>query len=107
MDYAQSKYLLKRIEIPVPVQQRVPFAHAKRRNPAINRLAHGVTLLPKSPEIPRRRDPKTRASCLNNFEAAEFAQDPLEHAFVAIASQNFEQNHVVKSQTLPLEFPSH
>ena len=85
--------------------QGVPFADAKRRNPAINRLAYGITFLPKSPEIPRRRDRKTRASRLHNFEAVEFAQDALEQTVVAIALQNFAQNQVGKPQTLPLEFP--
>ena len=61
------------------MQKRVPLLNAKRGNPAIDGFAHGVALLPKAPEIPRRDDRQSRAACLENLEPAELAQNAEVH----------------------------
>ncbi len=87
-DHRQAQLRLKWIEIPTPVQKRMPLLNAKRGNPAIDCFAHRVAPLPKAPEIPRRGDRQVRAARLENLEPAKFAQYSAKRDVIANPLQN-------------------
>jgi len=87
-NYPQAELGLERIEIPVSVQQRMPLLDAKRGNPAINGLAHGVATLSQFAIIPRCDNRQLLASGRENLEAAKFSLNPAEGCIIANALQD-------------------
>ncbi len=62
MNYAEPKMPLERIEVPVPMQQRVVMTDTVRRDQAVNRFPHGRAATSQGSVVLRCGDRKVRAA---------------------------------------------
>ncbi len=100
MDDRQAQEMLERIEVPIPVQQRVPLAQAERGDQAIDRLPHGMTAAAKGPKIPSCRECEGRSPGLQHLKLEEFPLHPLQRGVVADALQDLAQDEDRQAETL-------
>lgn len=103
MDYRQAEKLLKRIEVSVPVKQRVLVAQAECRNQTIDGFAHGVTAAAEGATVARRLARERHATCLEHLA---FGQRSL-HLFgghIAVDSlQHFAEDDIREPEALAIE----
>jgi hypothetical protein len=70
MNHAQAQGSFEGIKIAITVEQRVPILQTEGRDPAINRLAHDVSLTSEIAVIPGRCPGHLDSACIENFKSS-------------------------------------
>src|SRR5258706_2445456 len=94
MPRAHAAQLLERVEIAVPVQQRVATIYAERGNQHVDRAADGGSGSAEIAIVPRSSERQSSTAC--RFDAQAFHQR-LRFPMVALfpkATQNLDENQV-------------
>jgi hypothetical protein len=103
MNHVKPQEPLERVEIPIPVQERMSLAEAKCGNQTVDGLADGVPLPAEIAEISGRGDSQLFTAGLEHFEPAKFPQGSCEGLLLADTLKNLAEDQVRQSQSLPAE----
>jgi|ERR1700677_2134485 len=100
MDDWKSEKFLKRIEVVVPVKQRVALGQTESGNDAVDRLANRMALRAESTVVLRRAGSQRPTSAVEHLEIREYSQDAVERQVLTDSMQNFAQNKICQSEAL-------
>jgi hypothetical protein len=100
MDDSKSEKVLKRVEVVVPVKQRMALSQTESSNDAVDRLANRVAMCAESTVVSRGGDGQRLTPTVEHLEIRQYPQDVAECQVFTDSLQNFAQNKVCQSEAL-------
>jgi len=100
MDYRKAKHFLEMVEIPVPMQKRVPVPKTERRDYTIYGLTNRVPPLTESSEVPGSLDGQFLAAGRQELELSKATQNLNEGLLVSDALKDLAENQIGQPKAL-------
>ena len=92
MDYCETKNILKRVEVTVAMQERVPFLQAKRGDQAINCLAYREPVVPQNLIVASGGDRQLYSGHVEYSEIQHVIPDALKLSVLPDTLQDFAED---------------